>query len=206
MNVENIIENLTKRGFKPYFAQNCEEANLFIENLFNDKATIGFGGSVTVLEMKLLEALKKSSKQLSLYLRDLMKEDGIDIDTQFKLMHDAEWYISSTNALTQSGELINIDGRGNRVAKMLYGTKNYIVVTGINKIVETIDEGINRVRNVASPKNTRKLNKKTPCAATGKCGYCCLPDTICRATVIQHMPTSGLDNYYVIIINQSLGF
>ena len=120
-------------------------------------------------------------------------------------MHVADWYITSTNALSVSGDLINIDGRANRVAAMLNGPKNILVICGINKIVKSIDEGIQRVRDVASPLNCRRLNKKTPCVVTGKCTHCNSPDTICNATVIQHHPTIG-SNVYIVLINKNLGF
>ena len=88
---------------------------------------------------------------------------------------------------------------------MIYGPKNVVIVAGVNKIVSDIEEGIDRVRNVAAPKNCVKLNKNTPCAKSGKCSYCDFPETICRTTVIQHHPSFG-QSVYIIIVNQNLGF
>lgn len=200
MQYTELLNNLKKRRFIPYFAENVDEAIETIKKIIPKKASIGFGGSVTVEEMDLLDNMKDDYKLLhrSLYAKSYH-------DKLYKEMHEADWYITSTNALTKGGELVNIDGRANRVTDMLFGPKNVLVVCGVNKIVENVDEGISRTRNVAAPPNAKKLNKKTPCAITGKCEYCFSPDTICKATVIQHHPTTG-KNVYVVIINQKLGF
>ncbi len=198
--MEKLLKNLKSRGFEPYYVNDCEEAKKLISDLVPKGSSIGFGGSVTVTEMGLLPYL--SELGYVLYHRSLPDYTAEDVYT---LSHTADWFCSSTNALCESGDLVNIDGRANRVAEMLYGPKNILIVCGVNKIVKTIDEGIYRTRNVASPKNCVKLGKKTPCAVTGKCMNCNSPDTICKATVIQHHPTSG-KRVCIVIINENLGF
>ena len=112
---------------------------------------------------------------------------------------------ASENALTKNGCLVNIDGRGNRVAAMLDGPKNLVIITGTNKIVDNIEDGISRTRNVATPKNCVRLNKKTPCAIVGHCCNCNSEESICNATVIQHHPMSG-KNVYIVLIDKNLGY
>lgn len=197
---KELISNLEKRGFKPFYAESVQKGIDFIKKTIPKKSSIGFGGSATVIEMGLLEAMKEDYKLLH---RSFYKEDYYA--QLFQEMHTADWYISSTNALSEEGELINIDGRANRVAEILFGPKNILIVCGTNKIVKDMMEGISRTRNVSAPINAKKLNRKTPCAETGKCSYCMSPDTICKATVIQHHPTSG-KNVYVLIINENLGY
>ena len=196
-----LEKNLVKRGFEFSYFENCEEAVQHIIELIPAQSSIGFGGSMTVHESGLLDALKQ--KDYTLWHRDLHPE--LMRDEIYPKMHNADWYICSTNALCMTGDLVNIDGRANRVAAMLDGPRNVIVICGVNKIVEDISEGIDRTRNVASPPNCVRLNKKTPCAVTGKCSHCNSPDTICKATVIQHHPTTN-SNVKIILINKNLGY
>ena len=124
-----------------------------------------------------------------------------------QIMHDAlscDYYFMSSNAITHDGELVNIDGNGNRVAALIYGPENVIVIAGMNKIVKDVEEGISRSRNVAAPPNCVRLNKNTPCAVNGVCGNC-LADTICDQIVItraSRMPK----RLKVILVGEELGF
>lgn len=196
-----LQKNFIKRGFEFEYFEDCTQAIDYVINLIPPKSSIGFGGSVTVTESGLLDALNKNDYVL--WHRNLHPE--LSHDEIFNYMYNSDWYITSTNALCETGDLVNIDGRGNRVSAMLNGPKNLIVICGINKIVPDINAGIERTRNVASPKNCVRLNKKTPCAITGKCSYCNSPDTICKATVIHHHPTTGT-KVKIILINKNLGY
>jgi L-lactate utilization protein LutB len=200
MRYNELLDNLKKRGFHPYFDSSREEGIKIIREIIPKRSSIGFGGSVTVDELDLVDIMKDEYKLLHRSLYDKSKHEDL-----YWEMARADWYITSTNAIAQTGELINIDGRANRVAAMLYGPKNILVVCGVNKIVKDINEGIDRVRNVAAPLNTKRLAKNTPCAITGKCGNCLSPDTICKATVIHHHPTTG-KNFYIVLIDEKLGY
>ena len=180
--------------------KDSSQAIQVIKELIPKNSSIGFGGSVTVDQIGLLDAIKDDYKLLHRSLYDIEYHKKL-----YKEMMDADWYITSTNALTMTGELVNIDGRANRVASMLFGPENILVVAGKNKIVADIEEGIRRCRDQAAPPNAVRLDKKTPCKVTGKCEYCFSPDTMCKATVIQHHPTSG-KNVYIIVIDQELGY
>ncbi|MFW5779954.1 MAG: lactate utilization protein [Bacillota bacterium] len=200
MQLQQLEKNLKKRGFSPFFADNSQEAIEIIKELIPKNNSIGFGGSVTVDEIGLLNQIKDDYKLLHRSFYNKEQHEKL-----YKEMMNADWYITSTNALTMDGELVNIDGRANRVASMLFGPKNVLVILGKNKLVSDVKEGILRCRNVAAPPNAVRLNKKTPCRITNKCEYCMSEDTMCKATVIQHHPTSG-KNVYVLIIDQSLGY
>ena len=197
-----LEKNLRKRGFNFAFFDDEKDAISYILQLIPEKSSIGFGGSQTVTETGLLTSLL-SANQYDILHRDVCKYDNIE--DLFLKMHSADWYITSTNAICQTGDMVNIDGRANRVAAMLNGPHNVIVICGINKLVPDIEAGIERVRNVASPANCRRLHRNTPCAYTGKCEHCNSPETICNATVIQHHPTSG-SNVHVVMINKYFGF
>ena len=199
MDIQKIAKNFASRGFLFNYFETVEEANEYIASLIPENATVGFGGSVTVKEMNLTDAVKGRT----LLHRDLVKdvEPAILMDK----MHYADWYVSSANALCVTGDIVNIDGRGNRVGEIVNGPKNILIVCGVNKITEDIASGIERTRNVASPPNCVRLNKKTPCAVTGKCSYCNSPDTICRATVILHHPTTG-KQVHIVLVNKKLGY
>lgn len=200
MDCSVLLKSLSKRGFYNHFAENIADANEYIKKLIPKGASIGFGGSVTVDQMKLLDELKSDYRLLhrSFY----PPEEHTNVMAE---MHTADWYICSVNGITEGGELVNIDGRGNRVAETLYGPKNVLFVLGINKITKNLEDAISRSRNVAAPPNCVRLNKKTPCAVTGRCENCNSPDTICKATVIMHHPMTG-KNVYVLVVNENLGY
>lgn len=199
MEIESLKLNFTKRGFSFDYCETVDDALKLISKLIPVGATVGFGGSVTVKEIGLLNNL---DGRILLH-RDVVTD--IPSETLMQKMHTADWYVSSANALAKTGDVINIDGRGNRVGEIVNGPKNILIVCGVNKIVEDISEGIDRTRNVASPPNCVRLNKKTPCAVTGKCSHCNSPDTICKATVILHHPTTG-KNVHIVVINKNLGY
>ncbi len=201
MDIESVKTNFVKRGFNFDYFENCQDAIKYVISLIPKKSSIGFGGSVSVIESGLFDALK--SDDYTLLHRTTCP--NIEKEDLYQKMHLANWYICSSNALSKTGELINIDGRANRLGEVINGPTNILFFCGINKLVDNISDGIDRVRNVASPKNCVKLNKKTPCAITGKCSYCNSIDTICKATVILHHPTTGR-NVYIILVNKNLGF
>ena len=108
--------------------------------------------------------------------------------------------------ITRAGELVNIDGAANRVSALAFGVKNVIYVVGINKICPTLEDALDRASNVAAPLNAKRLNKRTPCAVTGKCSKCNSPDCICNVTAITHHPTKYQSNVYVIVVGENLGY
>lgn len=125
--------------------------------------------------------------------------------TSSKEMLTCDLFLTSTNALTLTGNLVNIDGTGNRAASMFFGPRKIIIIAGRNKIVGSIEEGLNRIKMYAAPANARRLNLSTPCASTGFCADCNSPERICRiTTILERKPL--LTDIHVLVVNEDLGF
>ena len=199
---QTIIKGMEKRHMEAYYCETCEEAKSLALSLVPAESTVSFGGSVTLNETGVLTALRERN-DITMYDRDTANGP----EEMKKIMHDAlscDYYFMSSNAITHDGELVNIDGNGNRVAALIYGPENVIVIAGMNKVVKTVDEGIDRTRNVAAPPNCVRLNKNTPCAANGVCGNC-LADTICDQIVITRASRVP-KRLKVILVGEELGF
>ncbi|MCS7116784.1 MAG: lactate utilization protein [Nitrososphaerota archaeon] len=203
--VETTLKNLTKNGFNVLYVPKKEDALKKILEMVPIDAKVGVGGSLTIREMGLIEALKnRGNIVLDTWQPNLPKKDELEMRRNH-LTSDV--FISSTNALTIDGKLVNIDGVGNRVAAMIFGPKKVIVVAGINKIVKDVNEGIKRIRDLAAPLNAKRSNRKTPCALTGFCDEenCEPPDRICKViTIIERKPTET--DTTLILVGEPLGY
>ncbi|QIB27966.1 lactate utilization protein [Caloranaerobacter azorensis] len=201
--VERTIQNLEKNNMHGYFVQNEKKAIEKIKELIKEGDTVAVGGSLTLFEIGVIDFLRNGKYNfLDRYREGLTSED---IKELYRKSFSADVYFTSSNAITEEGELYNVDGRGNRVAAMIYGPDKVIVVIGVNKIVKSIDEAIERNRQLAAPANTKRLNKKTPCAEVGYCMNCTSPDRICNQYVlIKRQMQKG--RIYVIIVNKNLGY
>lgn len=197
-----VLKGMEKRHMEGYYCDTIEEAKELALSFVPSNASVSFGGSVTLSETGVLEGLRNRN-DITLLDRD----NANGPEEIKKIMHDAlscDYYFMSSNAITQDGELVNIDGNGNRVAALIYGPENVIVIAGMNKISKDVEEGISRVRNIASPQNCIRLNKNNPCAINGVCGNC-LADTICDQIVITR--ASRVPNRIkVILVGEELGF
>lgn len=202
MDINLLCGNLKAKGFIPSYFESEKEAIDYAMSLIDSNQTVGSGGSMTIKSLGLLNKLKERGNII--YHTDFFPND--DRKELYRKAGEADFYLSSANAITQGGDIVNIDGTANRVSALIYGCKNVMYLVGVNKICADLDSAIDRVRNVASPLNTKRLNRKTPCAITGKCSYCNSPDCICNTTVISHHPTTKQENVYVIIINKELGY
>lgn len=202
MDINLLCGNLKAKGFIPTYFESEQEAIDYALSLIDCNQTIGSGGSMTIKSLGLLNKLKERGNII--YHTDFFPDT--DRKELYRKAGEADFYISSANAITQGGDIVNIDGTANRVSALIYGCKNVMYLVGVNKICTDLDSAIDRIRNIASPLNTRRLNRKTPCAVTGKCSYCNSPDCICNTTVISHHPTTKQENVYVIIINKELGY
>ncbi len=198
MNIKEAAENLRKRGFLVKCCETgAEAADYLCENIKG--TSVGFGGSVTVSQLGLYERLSENnevySHSVSGNIEDAAKANA------------AKVYITSANGVSEAGDIINIDGRGNRVSSTLYGDKKVYIVVGKNKFAPTFDEALWRARNIAAPKNAQRLHGKTPCAAKGdKCYDCSSPDRICNGLVVLWRPVNGVNSMEVVIINEELGY
>ncbi len=180
--VERTIESLSKRNMEGYFVNDEVELIELLKNLISNDSIVGVGDSMTLFETGVIDFLRNEK-----YIFLDKYEEGITKEEKGKIYEknfSADTFLCSTNAITESGELYNIDGNGSRVAPMLYGPKQVILVAGINKIVKDIDEAEKRVRNYSAPIDAKRLNKNTPCTTLGYCIDCKSPNRICNDFVI----------------------
>lgn len=199
---KTIIENLEKRNMEGYYFESSSECVKAIIDSIPSGSVISWGGSETVKEMGLTEAVHNGSYELIDRTAAQNPEEARQIYAKTVL---ADYYLMSSNALTIGGELINIDGNGNRVACLIQGPAHVIIVVGMNKIVTDVESGVARVRNMASPANAIRLNKKIPCASTGHCHDCLSPDCFCNQIVITRR--SGHEGRIrVYLVAEDLGY
>ena len=201
MNVSLLQANLEKLGYTVSVFERKEDATDYLSSSISGK-TVGFGGSVTLSQMNLYENLAAKN---SVFWHLKMK-DGQNVMQVRKDASNAQIYITSVNAISLNGEIVNIDNTGNRVAAATFGCDKVYFVIGKNKIAPNLEQAILRARNVASPLNAKRLGLKTPCALNAdKCYDCNSPQRICRnLSVFWKKPTGS--EYEVILIKENLGF
>lgn len=201
MDLDQIITAFKRNGFAVTCFETTEEATGYLCSCLHGRS-IGFGDSQTLWQMKLYERLCADNQVTDPMHPDLGKEfnqTGMECLT-------TEIFITSVNALSQTGELVNIDGTGNRVAGSLFGHQTVYFVAGINKLAPTLADAIWRARNIAAPRNAKRLGKATPCAKKGdQCYDCNSPERICNGMIIHHKKMSGME-MELILIQQELGF
>lgn len=201
--VEKAISALEKRNMKGVFVKDEQELLEILQSLIQENSVVGVGDSVTLLETGVLDFLRKGNYNfLDKYREGITSEEKKQIYMQ---NFSADTFLCSTNALTEEGELYNIDGNGSRVAPMIYGPKQVIIVAGINKLVRNAEEAEKRVRNYAAPIDAKRLNKDTPCTRLGHCVDCKSPDRICNdfVTITGQFVK---DRIKVLIVAKSLGY
>jgi hypothetical protein len=186
-----------------HYAKDQKELMEILDKLCERKSTVAVGGSMTLKETGVLDWLRE--EDFEFYDRYAEGLDAADITAIYRKSFGANYFFTSTNALTEAGELVNIDGNGNRVAAMIYGPDKVIVIAGINKLVKDEAAAYERLRNFAAPSNSVRLNRKTPCAITGQCSNCNSPDRICASYATIRWQTR-LDRIHVILVNEILGY
>jgi len=199
---DSIIEKFNKRGIEGYYCENAEEAILTAKRFLTPGCSISWGGSQTLDEIGLLDELQSSDYLL--YDRSTAKNPEEAAALYSKIV-TSDYYFMSSNAITLDGQLVNIDGSGNRVACLITGPKNVIIIAGMNKIVTDVTTGMDRVRNMAAPPNCVRLNAKTPCAEIGKCANCLVDDCICCEIVITRKSKIP-GRIKVILVGEELGY
>ncbi len=201
--IERTMEALRANRMKPYYAENSAAACDIVRELVKGDKLITSGGSMTLNECGVIDMLKKEFG--GAYLDRSSGRNREEVEEIMRKAFVSDTFLASTNALTENGELYNVDGNGNRVSAMIFGPKQVIVVTGVNKIVKDLEEAEKRVEQTAAPMNTVRLEKNTPCAKTGVCGHCHSEDRICCSYVTlaqQRVP----DRIKVIIVGEKLGY
>ncbi len=201
--VKKAIEKLAAHDFKAIYAKTKEEAIQEIRKQITPGQRIGVGGSVTIRGLGILEKLEGEGYTIYDHWKPgLSNEKTIEVR---KSQMTADLFLGSSNAITLNGELVNIDGIGNRVNSTNFGPGKVILVIGYNKIVDDVQEGIKRIKNVAAPLNARRLNIDVPCAKVGRCVDCNSPNRICRVIVI-HERKPSLTDVLIILVGEELGF
>ena len=194
-----VKQNLEARGFRVSVFATAAEAADYLDSAI-DNTSVGFGGSVTLEKMGLYERLERHDR-VNWHWRPTV--DGADAR---QAAMTAEHYITSVNGLAETGELINIDGTGNRVASTLYGHKKVWFVVGRNKLAPTYEEALWRARNIAAPKNAQRLGRKTPCAVKADhCYDCKSPERICRGLVVLWEAIGSME-MEVVLVDEALGY
>ncbi|HHW45960.1 MAG TPA: lactate utilization protein [Clostridiales bacterium] len=214
LRVKRTMENLEKNNMKPYFVEKRSDVVPLVKQLLKPGETVAVGGSVTLAETGVLDLLRSGEYNfLDRYRPGLTRPEVEEI---FIKSFSADTYISSSNAITENGELYNVDGNSNRVAAILYGPKSVIIVAGCNKIVRTLDDAVMRVKQIAAPANTSRLSCETYCNKAGQCvalasntngitAGCASADRICCNYVISAKQRQK-DRIKVIIIGEPAGY
>ena len=196
-----VAENLKKLGYQVTVFDTKEQAADYLCGEIKD-TTVGFGGSITLRDMGLYDRLQETNK----VAWHMYPAEGQNKDELRMLARNTDVYMTSANGLAETGEIINIDGAGNRVSESIFGHKKVYFVIGKNKLAEDYDKALWRARNIAGPKNAQRLNRKTPCAAKGdRCYNCSSPDRICKVLSVFWGAPMGAD-CEVVLIKEDLGY
>ena len=194
-----IIKGLESRNMTGYYAHTREEAKEIALSLIPEGATVTHGGSFSIAEIGLTKALAEGNYNY------VDRDKAQDKRAAALMAYDADVYLGSTNAITEDGVLVNIDGNSNRVSAYAFGPKKLILVVGLNKVAKDTEAALKRARNEAAPINTQRFGIQTPCTKTGSCMDCKSPDTICCQFLITRY-SRHKDRIHVILVNDDLGF
>lgn len=197
-----IIKKLNQRHMEGYFCESAQEAKLKALSLIEEDSVISWGGSQTIAQTGLIDALKKGPYTL---LDRSQAENQDEVRDIYLKAFTADYYLMSSNAITLDGKLVNVDGNGNRVAALIYGPKNVIVIVGMNKVVLDEAAAIQRVRNFSAPANALRVGAGTPCTMSGRCHECMGENTICCNTVITRISRYP-NRIKVILVGEELGY
>lgn len=198
---KRLVENLKKRNMDAYYCATKDEALTKALELIPEGDVVSWGGSETLNQIGLIEEVKKRNKVID-------RATAATVEEKQELMHQAllcDTYLMSSNAVSQDGQLVNIDGNGNRCAALIYGPKSIVMFVGMNKVAADLDAAMSRARNTAAPANVQHFpGIKTPCAVTGVCANCMSPETICCQFVITRFSRVP-GRIKVVFVGESLG-
>lgn len=197
-----IIKNLGRRNMRGYYCKTAREAVEKVMQLIPEGSKITWGGSMTIRDMGLVKALHDSGTY-TIYDRDLAPDREAAVKIYLEAFN-CDYYLSSANAISEDGVIVNIDGNGNRVAAITFGPKNVIFVVGLNKVCQDTDAALKRARSTASPINTARFDIKTPCRTDGVCHNCNSQDCICN--YIHFLRNSPKGKHQVVLVGESLGY
>jgi len=203
--VRPTLDSLWKNGFSAFYVPSKEEALKKVLEMIPTNAKVGVGGSVTIREIGLVKALEERGNPVADHWRSGLSKEELREVRRSQLTSDV--FLSSSNAVTMDGKLLNADGTGNRVAAMMFGPSKVIIVAGLNKIVKDAEEGLRRIRNIACPMNAKRLAYESPCGLTGTCAEdrCELPGRLCHIiTILERRPNET--DTTVVLVGERLGY
>ena len=199
---KTIIKNLKKRNMIGYYCETGKEALDLVKSILPKWSLVTNGGSETLVETGIMDLIRSGEYE---YIDRKSAKTPEESRALYGRIVTADYYLMSTNAITKEGELINVDGVGNRVACLINGPEHVLIITGMNKVVTTVEDGIRRVRNIAAPPNSIRVGSKTPCSVTGFCSDCQSDDCICSQTVITRRSMKP-GRITVILVGEEYGF
>ena len=197
----SVIKNLEKRGFTGYYCETKEDIVKKVMELIPAKSSVTWGGSETLVEAGVLDAVKSADYEIIDRKSAKTPEESRQL---YGRIVCADYFLTSTNAFTLDGELVNVDGNGNRVACLITGPSHVIVVAGMHKMCTNVEDAIHRIHTLAAPPNAIRVGVQTPCAITGVCSDCLSPGCICCQTVVTRKSKPG--RIIVILTGEELGF
>lgn len=197
-----IIKNLERRHIKGYYCPTAKEAVELVSNLIEDGSSVTWGGSMTIRDMGIPAALH-ARQSLTVYDRDLAA-DREEAQQIYLKAFSSDYYLSSINGLSEDGQIVNVDGTGNRVAAITFGPKNVIFVVGVNKVTQDVESALKRARSTAGAINTARFDIETPCKIDGVCHNCNSADCICN--YIHILRNSPRGKHQVVIVGENLGY
>lgn len=199
---ERLIKNLSQRHMEAFYCETAEEAVIKVSELIADGSTVTWGGSMTIRDIGLPQALRDRGT-LNLLDRDT-KTNRDEIINIYEQAFTADVYLSSANAISEDGIIVNIDGNGNRVAAITWGPKMVIFVIGLNKVAQNVEAALARARSTAAPINAARFDIKTPCQIDGICHNCNSSDTICN--YVHFLRNSPKGRHKVVLVGENLGY
>ena len=195
---QKVVKCLETRNMTGYYAATREEALQKALELIPQGSTVTMGGAMSAKEIGLFGAMKTGNYNF------IDRDEIEDKRAAMLAAYDADWYLASVNAMTEDGQLVNIDGNANRVSAIAQGPKHVLFIVGMNKVCDDLDGAMKRARNVAAVKNCARFGKKTPCQTDGVCHDCRSPERICRALTVLWAPMNGMETE-VVLIDEELG-
>ncbi|HHX87593.1 MAG TPA: LUD domain-containing protein [Firmicutes bacterium] len=201
---QRVVEALIKNEFEAFYCDTREEAVEEVLKRASSNLKVGIGGSVTIRELGLGEQLKiKGCRVYDLFEKGLSREEMPAVRQEHIT---ADLFLTSTNAITLKGQLVNIDNSGNRVASMIFGPGQVVVVAGINKVVTDLEAALDRIKSYTAPRLAGYLGLKAPCAGTAYCQKCSPAHSICRVTTIIEARPKAMESFVVVLVGEQLGF
>lgn len=196
-----VAEAMKKRGFDAYYVSTAEEARAKALELMPEGSTVSWGGSVTIDQIGLKQAVIEGGYEV------INRDEAKTPEERTEFMRKGltcDVFLMSANAVSEDGQMVNIDGNGNRVAALCFGPKEVIVIAGMNKVAGSLEEAYVRARRFAAPVNAQRFDFETPCSKTGMCADCLSPQCICSQMVVTRRTSSG--RIKVILVGDDLGF